>query len=208
MTDGEVYENLVAEYQSLLINYFATEFNYELFRIWISALIDGSGIFYLGDLLNVDLMEGANLDFIGENIVGINRACDVRYDSEGAAYSILTDPEYRVIIKIALLFKNIKCTIPAIQRALLFVCGEGAYVKESNLALDYIFDSTLIDRFLAQTIIQKRILPKPQAIPIKVYILENGQKFFNFPAYYNDAGVAVYNVFDAAQGLVYGNPVY
>jgi hypothetical protein len=203
MTNGEIYETLVSRYRSYLPNYMATPFNCDFFEIFIRQLIDSMPYYSFIDLLDID-NPNANLDFIGQNFLGIDRSAPSR-TINGVVVNELNNDEYRFLIKTKFAFKFIKTpSVYNIQQTLNSVFTDGAYIVETKNYVRYVFEEGVIDNFVLSIILNKNILPKSIGMPIFVYILPTGEKFFNFPIAYKD-GNAIYQKFESSNGLVYGS---
>ena len=180
MTNDEIKEKLEQEYLSLLINYFSTEFNMELFRIFINSLVEGSFLYSgLADILDIDKAEGAMLDFIGKNIVGLDRSAPERV-VEGETIDYLFDSEYRTILKNGIFVKNIDYNATDIRTALSLIFGEGVYLKQENGSILYVFDEAVVDTFLVEVIVLKNLLPRPEAISVDILMIPKNKEITPF----------------------------
>ena len=228
MTNEEKKSQLTKYYLDKIPYQFRTQYNLELIRVYINALINSGALFenFL-DILNIDKMEGKSLDFIGETLIGIDRSSVPFYDVSNNAQiifndiifedfilyegeiqenTVLSDVNYRIILKFALIVKNITFSLPNINTAFKNFFGNGVYVcSKKPLTLSFVFDSSVFSKVLIQNLKAKNLIPAPAGVSIELWYLPAGKKFFSFPIFYQN-NLPVYREFEQGfGGILYHN---
>lgn len=226
MTNGEKKSQLRKYYLDKIPYQFRTEYNLQLMTRYIDALINSTAIFdnFL-DILNIDKMEGKNLDFIGENLIGINRNStpflditnntiieftDIEfeellfYEGEPQVQTVLNDVDYRIILKFALIVKTVYPSIGNLNTAFNNLAINGVSVfSNKSLTLSYTFNLGVISKTLIQNLKSKNLIPAPAGVSIQIWALPENKKFFNFPVFY-DNNLPVYRPLEQGfNGLLY-----
>ena len=203
MTNNEKKSQLRKYYLNLIPYQFRSEKNLELMGIYIDRLINASGIFdNLLDVLDIDKMEGKSLDFIGENIIGVDRSSVPFLDPpSGELLTKLNDVDYRFILKFALIVKNVYPSLPNIQQILdRFFLNQIWITSNKDLTVSYIFDES-IPLYIIQNLKMKNLIPAPAGITIELWKKPLNKKFFTLPVFYQD-GLPIYKPFEQGFGGV------
>lgn len=203
MTNNEKKSQLRKYYLNLIPYQFRSEKNLELMGIYIDRLINASGIFdNLLDILDIDKMEGKSLDFIGENIIGVDRSSVPFLDpASGVLLTKLNDIDYRFILKFALIVKNVYPSLSNIQQILdRFFLNQIWVTSTKNFTISYIFDES-IPLYIIQNLQIKNLIPAPAGVTIELQKKPLNKKFFALPVFYQD-GLPVYKPFEQGFGGV------
>ncbi len=140
----------------------------------------------------VDTAEGVQLDVIGK-YVGASRTS---YDFTGTV--VLSDSDYRTMIKVAIIKNGFGSSLADIQNLLWQFFQGGLLVFDfQNMQMGYFFDSAIGSRPLAEVFVKNNFLPKPMGVQLAALIYSaNITNFFGFRTYelppYNNTGFNSY----------------
>lgn len=144
----------------------------------------------------IDTAVGVQLDILGKYI-GVSRN---GYTFTGPI--TLTDAEFRVIMKVAIIKNSSGSSLAAIQALLhQFFPGTLLVFDYANMQMDYFFDSSIGSKPLAELFVQEDVLPKPMGVQLGSLIYSaNVAAFFGFRTYalagYNVTGFNNYASYD------------
>lgn len=128
---------------------------------------------------DIDTAVGVQLDLLGKYI-GVTR-----YGYTFTGPVTLSDAEYRVLLKVAIIKNSAGSSLSVIQDLLhLFFNMTLLVFDYQNMHMDYFFDSTIGSRPLAELFVQEGVLPKPMGVQLGSLIYSaNVARFFGFRTY-------------------------
>lgn len=145
---------------------------------------------------NVDTAEGVQLDILGK-YTGVTR-----YGYTFTGPVTLTDAEFRVLMKVAIIKNSSGSSLADIQALLhQFFPSTLLVFDYANMHMDYFFDSSIGSRPLAELFVKEGVLPKPMGVELGALIYSaNVDAFFGFRTYalpgYNVTGFNSYAAYD------------
>lgn len=200
--DGQQYHDILDIHLGYIPKPHNTENNRELMRILLTPLMDSwLDIKQLTNLPNIDKMYGAGLDFIGKNLVG-----DVSREVDSSIYGsdYLTDEDFRIVLKFAVIAKQGFPSLPNLRIAFSKFFSTGIYINQDHVQLQYVIDEGAVPKALLQVIAQKGLFPKPAGVNMMVIVKPAGEKFFNFPIGLDNNNQPIYRPYESQPGLIYG----
>lgn len=176
MTTDEIIE---AYAKLLILQYIGKPKAFATVKAWIGPFVMNQLPVAVQDAFTLDTAEGAQLDILGK-YVGVIRT--------GLTFSgpvILTDSDFRMLIKIKIFQNNSGSSLADIQNLIAIFFPDALRVFDhANMRLDYYFDSAFGTMDLAEIFVRQGFLPKPMGVGLGALIYApNINNFFGFRTY-------------------------
>ena len=173
-------EELQKYYADLLILQYKTQ---PKARATIDAIVEqavADGVLYkVIDGFNIDTAVGKQLDILGKYI-GLNRTVKVNIGSTNT--NILTDEQYRLLLKLKLISNTNFSSTSQIRSALYQLFPNDIRLFDlRNMTYEYQLSSTFND--LVNVIIAEELLPSPMGIGVLIDVVPDLLKLYGYYGY-------------------------